>query len=489
MLFWNTLRKNSNKNYTCWVCLEEEEIRDKETKFKWIKHSCGCNLEIHKICYLKYLNNLMEGTYVEEIQFNERTEGSNLFLYDLREIQLFDFIDKNKRRRQEMNRFLEMIPASVRNIINLYLHFVKMPFLLFQSDPLEDLFSERFKSNVHRLADTSDKKCPQCKREFLPTSTTFIRGSSKILSIYFKIEKLIHRLVPIGLGIALLSNPSKLLLKLGLYQLRTLFPESILRIILNMSSTKALDVYSETFNGIHSISKFNKFIIMGLPYYILTLVRNHNSIFFNISAFVIDDFEFMYPFLFMLHLRSYQDAPIHTVQLINNCILLTKLALYIYRGIIKRFYWTDYFKHWLKEYNVSPESNVRECRHEFKDSNENRIGITSKLLFKYYCSITTYADEIARATYIWPTISKLFSDNVLEKTIPLLKFLPSSWLKYASPDEIKMCINFASYGIMGSLYFLTNAWLSKERIIEIHKINKVVTRVITDDDEDDDTSI
>lgn len=432
----------------------------------------------------------MKGSYVEEIQFNGRAEDSNLFVYDLREIQLFDFIDKNKRIPQEGNRFIKMIPESIRNIVDLYLSLVKMPFLLFHSNPFEDLFSERVKNNIHKLGDTSNKKCPQCKKEFIPASTTFIKGSSKILSIYFKIEKLIHQLVPLGLGIALLSNPSKLLLKLGLFQLRTLFPESILRIILNMSPTKALDVYSETFNGIHSISMFNKYIIMGLPYYFLTLVRDHNSVFFDISAFIIDDFEFMYPFLFMLRLRSYHDAPIHTVKLINNIILLTKLALFIYRGILKRFYWRDYFLFWLKKFNVTPESNMTQSRREYKDpAHKDEIGVTSKLLFKYYCSITTYADELVRAAFIWPTFAKLFSDNVLEKIIPIFKFLPSGWLKDASPDEVKMCMNFASYGIMGSLYFAFNGWLMKQRIMEMSKMNKIIDRVIADEEEDDDTSI
>ncbi|KAG0668172.1 hypothetical protein C6P45_004962 [Maudiozyma exigua] len=488
MLFWNTLRKSSNKNYTCWVCLEQEEIKDKETKFNWIKHGCGCNLQIHKICYLKYLNNLMEGTYVEEIQFNRLSEGPKLFIYDVREIQLFNLIDKNKRRPKDMNRFIKMIPESIRNIVSFYLHVVKMPFIVFNSQPLEAIFTDRFQRGAQDFPNIPEEKCPQCKKEFFPGPTNFIKGSSKILSIYFKIEKLIEQLVPIGLGVALLSNPPKLLLKLGLYQLRTLFPESILRTVLNMSSTKALDVYSETFNGIHSITKFNKFIVMGLPYYLLTLVKNHNSL-FDISAFIIDDFEFMYPFLFMLHLRSYEDAPLHTIKLTNNCILLTKLALYIYRGIFKRLYQRDYYKKWLKENNVTPGSNLKDRTQEFKDRNQNQVGITSRLLFKYYCSITSYADEIVRAVFIWPAFSKLFSDNVLEKLIPFFNFLPSNWFKYTSPDEVKMCMNFTSYGIMGFVYFVSNAWLSKQRIIEISKINKIVDRVIADEDDDDDVSI
>ncbi|CAB4254317.1 similar to Saccharomyces cerevisiae YMR187C Putative protein of unknown function [Maudiozyma barnettii] len=488
MLFWNTLRKQPPTSYTCWICLEEEVITDNDIKFKWIKHSCGCNLEIHKICYLKYLNNMMEKSYIEEIHFDGDVRGPNITIYDLNRIHLFDFVDTNKKLSQDSNTLLDILPKSVRRLISIYLQMIKLPFLLLGPNPFEGLLSETFQDNVHTLTNIPSKKCPQCKRNFIPSNTKYLRGSSTILSIYFKIQKVIQHLIPLGLGISVLTNPSKLLLKLGLYQLRTLFPESILRTILNISSTKALDVYTETFNGIHSISKFNKFLIMGFPCYLLSLVKNQSSM-FEFSGLVLDDFELMYPFLFMLHLRSYEDASISTISLISNCVLFSKITLYIYRGIIKPYYKKRFYNKWLSQNNVTPQAYFKEhLQPTNKDFGDPSVGITARLIFDYYCSLTTYCDELARASVIWPTISKYFSNTILDKLAPSLNILPVSWLKYTSPDEIKMCLNFTSYGIVGSFYFLFKGWLAKQRISEIGKLNKLVDRVIEDSD-DTDTSL
>ncbi|SMN19037.1 similar to Saccharomyces cerevisiae YMR187C Putative protein of unknown function [Maudiozyma saulgeensis] len=489
MLFWNTLRKQQPASYTCWICLEEEVVTDKSVRFKWIKHSCGCNLEIHKICYLKYLNNMMEKSYIEEIHFDGGMRGPNVTIYDLNRIHLFDVIDTNKRISQESNVLLDIFPKSVRRLISIYLQMIKLPFLLLGPNPFEGILSETFQGNIHTLTNIPSKKCPQCKKNFIPLNTTYLRKSSTILSIYFKIQDVIQHLIPLGLGLSVLTNPSKLLLKLGLYQLRTLFPESILRTILNISSTKALDVYSETFNGIHSISRFNKFLIMGFPCYILSLVKNQSTM-FEFSGLLLDDFELMYPFLFMLHLRSYEGAPTSTISLISNCVLISKIMLYLYRGIVKPCYKKSFFNKWLSQNNVTPQAYFREHQQQTnKDLANQSVGITARLIFDYYCSLTTYCDELARASIIWPTISKLFSNVILDKLAPSLNILPVGWLKDISPDEIKMCLNFTSYGLVGSFYFLTSGWLAKQRINEIGKLNELVDRVLEDSEDDTDISL
>lgn len=481
MLFWNTLYQTKQKNYICWICLEEEKISNSSINAKWIKHSCGCNLQIHKLCYLKYLNNLIDKSYMEEIYFNTVDHDSTTTIYDLSKIYLFDFIDTNKKIAQESSIVLNIFPKFLKHLLNGYLYRIRLPLNLLNPYPLEGYLDDNLQ-DLHKLPNIPKNRCPQCNKTFMPSNTHFIEGNSSLLSIYFKIQKIIQNLVPTGLTIATLSNPTKILFKLGLYLLRTLFPESILKIILNISSTKALDIYSETSNGLRSISNFNKFLIFGLPIYMVSLVCTSVSP-SDLPSTPLDEIQLIYPLLLSIHVKSYEGAPKNTISLISICLLISKITIMVYKRLLKPWFHEKFYNRWLYKNQESFEPNFKVfATPTYKSSADSHGGIILQCFFDYYYSITTFYDEIFRALVLWPNVAKLFSNKVLIKLMPWLYSLQYKWLLNASPDEVKMYLNFFSYATTGVTYSLFNLWLSNLRIEEINRLNRLLTAVTNNDE-------
>lgn len=483
LLFWNTIRHQDDPVYTCWICLEDEEITNRSVRDKWIQHSCGCNLQIHKRCYLQYLFKLLKATYIGELHVEPKVRDSYIRMFDLRRTYLFQFIDTNKGGVSHPNIFERWLPKGWGYLVGLYVQLLKMPLDLINPYPEETLRWEE----VFSFPDVARNSCPQCHKRFLPRGTNFIKRHSIILSLYFKVQRLIKNILPLALTVAASINPSKLVFKLGLRQLRSLFPESILRIILNTSATKALDVFGETSNGINSVSNRNRYLIFGLPFYMQLLVSSKSDTNDVVNILVNRVQYLIYPLLLSNAVRSTQGVPDATASLILNCISFANAGVIIYKNVISPLYRKFLYKPWLKaseeKLMYSPDMEVEG---PLKDS--IRTGMKgsdlANFLTNYYYHITSYYDEIFRAAYLWPAASKLLSDKVLDRYIPLLSSLTFQWLRNASPDEVKMCVNFVSYGITGLSYCFLNAVLSKMRIDEVRLLSDEVDAVLTEEDYD-----
>ena len=481
ILFWNTLSRTENPVYTCWICMDDEEITNRSIKGKWIQHSCGCNLQLHKQCYLRYISNLLKPTYVEECDVDEDENKLYWRLFDLKRTFLFQIVDTNTGGMSRPNIFERYLPERLYHLGAAFTLLLKFPLFAVNPYTAETWAWE----SVYRAPPIPKNTCPQCHKDFVPNGTHFIKDHSTILALYFKVQNLIKEFLPLCLPIAAAINPRKLIFKLGLHQLRSLFPESILRIILNTSATKAMDVFGETSHGIHTVSSRNRYLIMGLPFYMQILVssKSTSSVITNI---LFDQMQYsLYPLIFSSAVLSIEGVPKGTATLISNCVLYANTSILLYKKVICPLYRQYLYDPWVKESQSKllypPE---REGDGALRDS--LRIGMRGGTMCKsftnYYYRVTSLCDEILRAGYLWPAVSKLLSDKVLDKFIPALSTLPLQWLQDASPDEIKMCINFVSYGIVGISYCVMNAALSKQRIEEVRLMSDEVDVIIADEE-------
>ena len=127
---------------------------------------------------------------------------------------------------------------------------------------------------MFRRTSGPNEMCPQCHKQVISNRKMNFIAQSYIYFIYDKLSEYIERIFVILLSFILLTNPITCLLEIGLWQFRCIFSESQLRYILNIENTKCLDIYFKSFKGISSVSNEDKFIIVGLPIYLFSIIKN-----------------------------------------------------------------------------------------------------------------------------------------------------------------------------------------------------------------------
>ena len=503
---WPWTRRH-NETYVCWICLEESP-KNSGDKSQWIKHSCGCNLQVHKKCYLQWIYHSIEKVYIEEVTIPANNERGDILpvttTLDLRKICLFDLIDRYNHfsingRSALFDYIGKYVPKPVRFMINPYLSLVNYPFRYLHMHPYQFMYLQGSISELQDLMNTLKDQCPQCKKPFVPMFTRFTKNrlSSWLTAIYYTIQGLIRDLSPFVLSALPFFNIRKLLIKLGLWQLRSVFPERLLRILLNTSTTKAFDVYGETSQGFQSISSANKLVILGMPFFLLSLVTSSHPTIFS----VLNEFQWLYPLVLSLRLRQYDTSstkPVPSIKFIRNCLLVSRILISVYSQVMNRWMRRYVFGRWLSTHTAvrqecPPEDSTgHESTRDERMQGETREqtpettvqdkyphpSLLSYWYYQHYYKITTSYDEIFRATWLWPACAMQVSKYI---TLPVSRYIPERLTYDMAPDDVAMCCNFLSYGAIGLIYRVFSLLMLRLRVQEIKELDELIDEVSKDD--------
>lgn len=417
----------------CWICLDESQLDS-----SWIEHSCGCNLQIHKICYYRLLYDLnkteIRDNYTELIDFE-------------------DIDDSLKRRichvmdgHRDFHR--EVYPREVLGSAYLFgksltraLYLSPMSFFgsSYQS------FCSSGRSPSYLLIEHAT--CPQCRKLIVPKDP-FYTSRSRTLSICYGIRKLVRSITVVGLlGLSIL-NYEKWSFKLGLMQLRCIFPEKVLRKILDVSTTQCLDVYAETKNGRVSIPRMTHLLVLGFPLYIASLKD---------QTFSKGIFEFTYSMIICIRSINCEGG---ANGIASKTISLTNLFIIFYSSLVNPAISSIY------------EFMVKSLRPYF--------CLTSDKMDLF--PIREYSDIIIRTEWydvvfesvIWPFLGKKLGGFLYDQFLHTLSFLNLQYLTSGSPDEARMVFNIIGSGTIAISRQLFNLRLTYLRIQELKEIQSTV---------------
>lgn len=432
-------RKVYKDPYTCWVCLEEETDMSKH-KNEWIFHTCNCNLQIHKNCYLKlHYNNIQKQFVYTSIEQNEEKIYS-----DLLRGSLCSYIYYNGNYHTFYLPYSSDLLSSVtikkmllllKNTLKQYLFGPNLlsdskGFLFQDSMPFDEL--KRKLPEMFKITSGSNELCPQCHKDIISSIKMNIISQSYIYYMYDQVLDYVEGFFFIPLSFIFLANPLARLLEIGLWQFRCIFPESQLRYILNIETTKSLDVYFKSFKGISSIVNENKFIIIGLPIYLFSIVKNT---FFQWS--VIDMISYYWMRCIGFRLISYQKHGIN-LQLLKKCFKYTDWLVWGYCMLDKYIY----------KY-ITPKYIKQSIKEDATDLMDGKIKFS-----KYFVRLDeSYSFQLTKA-FVWPWLGK-WAGKLINLTYVNAKryfdlrdvdIVPGF---YASPDEYEMIFNLLGMGIIG----------------------------------------
>lgn len=286
---WQTT-STAFKNYTCWICLND--ANKTESKQDWLNHNCGCNLQLHKFCFVKLLYNTLENEPINQLmkRFYESVQSEKNYnlIKNITESRLIIILFNNG------NNFWFVLSNGTKFILKIISLFhlpilIKLtiwPFLdtintitslvtdFFYMDGNDSFF---FFNDSLSMCSTFEINCPQCNKNFIDKKNLNIVPLPILLKLYNNWDNLVRLLVPIALSLFTLLNPFKILFKIGLWQLRCLFPENQLKLILNIQNTKSLDVYIQNPLNLKNINWLNLLIVSGFPLCLIDVIRPINT--------------------------------------------------------------------------------------------------------------------------------------------------------------------------------------------------------------------
>lgn len=238
-------RRKRGKSCSCWICLEEGKLDS-----NWYVHKCGCNLQVHKSCYIQwiYSSGLNE---LNQINDTFDLAGYVPAMETAVKATLLNKIDRHPAFHQ--NSHLWMTTGIIRTL-PVPLKIVRVP--IYMMDTI--LRGNQLLGPELPLSFVS-AQCPQCKKELnlcdLGTSPSF---ATRILDIAYFLKRSMGFAGMMVSLIAVPLNATFFLMKLSLFQLRCLFPESALRILLDIPTSDAMDIYTDSSAGIQSIPTISK---------------------------------------------------------------------------------------------------------------------------------------------------------------------------------------------------------------------------------------
>lgn len=449
MLLSALIRRKVYKDpYTCWVCLDEETDTSKQKK-EWFFHTCNCNLQIHKNCYLKlHYNNIQKQFSYTSIEQN----GEEIYR-DLLRGSLCSYIYYNGNHSFNLPYRSDLINSVIiKKILQFFKNTLKQyifrsnlrdnsKYSLYQ-DTISFTDLKRKLPEMFKITSGSNELCPQCHKEIISNRKMNIIPQSYIYYIYDKVLDYIDGLFFVPLSFIFLANPLACLLEIGLWQFRCIFPESQLRYILNIETTKSLDIYFKSFKGISSIANDNKFIIIGLPIYLFSTVKNT---FFQWP--IIDIISYYWMRCVSFRLISYQKFDVD-LRILKKCFRYTDLLVWGYCMIDKFI-----FKY------ITPHHIKRSIRQDAEDLMDNKIKLS-----KYFVRLDeTYPFQLTKAL-AWPWLGKLAGKLAYCAYINIKRYFDLKDTDivpgfYASPDEYEMIFNLFGMGIIG-LLGSTLSWMS-----------------------------
>lgn len=430
----------------CWVCLEEEEIDD-----NWLIQNCDCNLQLHKKCYLKWLYNRN---------------------FDLSQKVFRTLLQENIG--ETANRYQDVIDEEISKEVkrSFYCYFdghrdfhkpTSIPLLILTNPLLTKIFSPFMPAYYRSLSSHEDGSliinylnrlppiksgpCPQCKMDPFVKNVEY-KSKSWILDVIYKLRTNLRIISLLSFPVLTPFNICKWWLKLSLWQLRCVFPETLLRKLLNISTTKALDVYLQSVPGIMSIPQRTSSVLSLFPIYIYEALNTDTN---PSIAF------FAWPAMAYMNLSLYnfkQNDPLIVA------MLSIKVFLIVYRKYLSEML-SGYYNRILNEIYGS-FYNSDEVIFEILDSNVSNENILIR-------------DEIFE--HCLRSVLTPFSANMVGRGLRYLyslvrKCTTVNYLANYSPAEIHGIANILGFGLSFVAQKAFHLYLTKLRIKEIKELQK-----------------
>lgn len=422
------------RNYTCWICLE-----DCDFKSSWIFHDCGCNLQAHKKCLIQWLytSHKKNTNGYMDINFCRIEKEETLKNKILRHVDLHRSFHENTGLLET----LQSLPI-ISHLWNRLGNFSGK----FSRYALKFLFPRYKEYSLDYSSFIIDITCPQCKQNITQNGVKWHRRDISL--IFLHISKIICKYSTICLTILLFTtNFVKWWFRLGLWQLRCIFPESILRRSLNICTTTALDIYGDRITSIKNVHKDTLFLILGFPLYVTSLYHTK----------ILTYFRMVYS-LILTNGNRYS-------KLISTILTVRGLIMICYNWVNSNMTNKIYTK-WLRNGNFY----FQESRCDFRE-----------LAYETYLEDRSSSNIIIRTTWwemilqsiIWPWIGGQISKYLISK-IPKITTLILYIDKDATPDECYCLMNFFGFGLLPVISEAVKLFLSYRRLKELHELQELI---------------
>lgn len=440
---WWRHKKGPAKGF-CWVCLEEEPIDD-----SWLLHTCQCNLQVHKKCYFRWLYNrnfdLSQKVFTALLRQNV---GTNVDQYR-------NIIDEEIRREIKRSFYCYFDghrdfhkPTSIPLLIltNPILHKIFLPFLPSYYKNLSSHDDGVMVVNyLNRLPPIKSGPCPQCKLDPFIENVEY-KSKSWLLEAVYRSRETLRVAAVLSFPFFTPFNICKWWLKLALWELRCFFPESILKKLLDVGTTSAIDVYLKSMPGIMSIPQRASSILAIFPIYIFELLNPYNS---PSIAF------YTWPIMAYMNLSLYNFMNNDPVPM---CMLSLKLFFIVYRVYFSKIV-SNYYKKMLNQIYVS-FYNSDEVVYQILDENINNEDILIKDEIYEHC-ITALTIPLA---------SKWLGHGILRIYFYLRDKFKVNFIPKCSLDDMKAISTMIGFGLSFVGQKLFHIYLTKLRIKEIEEL-------------------
>lgn len=303
----------------------------------------------------------------------------------------------------------------------------------------------------------SHAECPQCRR-FIEKTTVKITSNSPLLELYYQFKRVVRGGTILTIFSFSLLNLGKWWFKVGLWQLRKIFPEEVLRAILDISTTKALDVYSESINGLISIPDISKFIVFGFPIYLISLAQP--SQYFS-------RWKWLWPLATSLRASNYDKVPRGTLY---YTLSITNAGIWAYNilgaPIINELYSKMIAK--VKPYYID---DIAEILGEDETDGELKVNSSTVLIR------TNWYDVIFESA-MWPLLGGYMGDKILDGFILFQNRFRIKLGGNISPNELKMIFRVMGCGTVALMNQLFKLYLSYLRMRELEELQRSMSEAL-----------
>lgn len=420
----------------CWICLEEST-----TDSSWIHHQCGCNLQVHKLCYFKWLYDMnksyIAGNWTPKFGAETHEEGLKRKMCYL--------IDGHRDFQREvvsaeLFSSLPIIGTSWFTVVYL------PPMLALNAFGVKySLGSQSFKIPMDLPIEYAD--CPQCKKPIVSRSI-FYTSRSPTLAICYELKKLVRGVTLMALVAFSTLNIGKWSFKLGLWQLRCIFPETVLRSLLDISTTKALDVYAETMAGRTTVPHVTQFLVLGFPLYFAGLRG---------SSTILKKLQWIYSLVFTIRAGHYEGG---SRGIMSRTFTITNLCILFHSAIVSPTLSRLY------------EFMVKSVRPYFYLADETMDIFPSEEYSDVIIKTAWY--DVLFESVLWPFLGGLLGGKLFDRYIWLQKELNFNCTPKGSPNEFRMIFNLLGCGIIAVGRQTLNLYTTYLRVKELKQLQESI---------------
>ena len=252
-------------------------------------------------------------------------------------------------------------------------------------------------------------------------------------------------MIPLGITSLFLLNPEKTSFDIGLWQLRCLFPENVLRNMLNISTTKALDVYAQTERGLLSIPLTSSIIIYGFIHYLSNIS--------NVSANAI-----LFKWVYLSIVKTAGNKYYKGIGL-PKIILYSNLATFCYNFTFKRL--VDLI------YGRLINKGGKYLYHGNFENSSNSVPAEEFFIRRNWYAIL--AEKI-----LWPFVGKCTGGLLLNAFLWIQRKFKIEWTPNCSPLEFRMIFNIIGCVTAAIGWSSLKLYASYKRCQELEKINEFI---------------